>query len=111
MAGAVAGVLPAFADEDENEEEDLAVNRADDGRGGEESEGTGSSGGVERESESGEREGGEEFEDDDSEGAALGSGLSGLVLYGVIAAVVGTISYTAYKIFAGRKKASVPARP
>ena len=61
LAGAVAGVLPAFADEDD-------------------------------------------------ESAAIG-GLSGLILYGVIAAVLGTIGYTAYKVFAGRKKGSVPARP
>ena len=42
-------------------------------------------------------------EDDDERGAV--EGLSGLVLYGVIAAVVGTIGYTGYKIFANRKKA------
>lgn len=47
-------------------------------------------------------------EDDDSAGVG---GLSGLILFGVIAAVIGTVGYTAYKIFVSRKKGSVSTRP
>lgn len=82
LAGAGTRVMSAFAAGDEDRVEDRATNRADQGR--------------------------EDGEDDNS--AAIG-GLSGLILYGAIAAVLGTIGYTAYKIFAGRKKGSVPARP
>lgn len=77
LAGTVAAVVPAFAEEN-------------------------------GEREAGEREQGESG--DDSEGGAI-DGVSGLVLYGVIAAVLGTIGYTAYKIFAGRKKTTVSTRP
>lgn len=85
LAGVFAGVVPAFAD-DEDEGEDGALERAGEGR---------------------EVEG----EDSEEDGAsAIGSGLPGMILYGVIAAVVGTIGYTAYKIFTSRKKASVPTR-
>lgn len=79
FAGAIAGVLPAFAEEDKVE--NGTANRADEGREG----------------------GGE-----DDHSSPIG-GISGLILYGVIAAVLGTIGYTAYKIFVGRKKSSVPA--
>jgi hypothetical protein len=88
---AVVGIRPAYAEEDEKR-------------------GEGTSGTVETGREN--TIGGGEFgdDDDDSERASIGGGLSGLILYGVIAAVVGTIGYTAYKIFVSRKKTSVQAR-
>ena len=88
LMGAVAGVAPVFADEDGDDEEEAR------GRDREES-----SIGLAGESDEDESE----EEDDDERGEV--EGLSGLVLYGVIAAVVGTIGYTGYKIFANRKKA------
>jgi hypothetical protein len=88
LAGAITGIAPAFADEDDDEE-----------NGEEERDREGSSIGLE-----GENDGDESEDEDDDERGAVG-GLSGLVLYGVIAAVVGTIGYTGYKIFVSRKKA------
>ena len=88
LVGPITGVPPLFADQDSDGEEEA----------GERDRGESSIGlageGDEDESEE---------EDDDERGAV--EGLSGLVLYGVIAAVVGTIGYTGYKIFANRKKA------
>ncbi|MEO9294319.1 MAG: hypothetical protein ABI347_01820 [Nitrososphaera sp.] len=82
LAGAaVAGAMPVFADDDKDEDNGAR-------------EGSSSSSSLEREGDHG---------DDDERGGV--GGLSGLILYGVIAAVVGTIGYTAYKIFVARKKA------
>lgn len=103
LAGAVAGtggagkgLAKAFA-EDGGENNEVGREGA--------AAAAGNEGNGEREG-AGEREGGGE----ESEGAAIGGGLSGLILYGVIAAVVGTIGYTAYKIFASRRRSSVQAR-
>ena len=81
LAGAVAGVVPAFADDDDEDEDN----------------------GAREGSSSSDREGDRDDDDDDERGGV--GGFSGLMLYGVIAAVVGTIGYTAYKIFVARKKA------
>lgn len=110
--------MPAFADKEEEAGEREGV--SDNGRGaaaaGRESALAGasiigSSSGGERGEEFG---AGEEENEDSEEGASVGGGLLGLILYGVIAAVIGTIGYTAYKIFiVSRKKApssSVPSR-
>ena len=83
LAGTAIGVAaPVFAEESD------AKNKGEDDSASE-----GSSQGLTGEQE----EGGEN-------GAGVG-GLSGLILYAVIAAVVGTIAYTGYKIFASRKRA------
>ena len=88
LVGAITGVAPVFADEDSDGEEEA----------GERDRGESSIGLA------GEGDENESEEEDDDERGAVG-GLSGLVLYGVIAAVVGTIAYTGYKTFANRKKA------
>lgn len=93
LAGAVAGVAPVFADENDDDNEETGERNREE-----------SSIGLADES------GGDEFEDEDDDEQGGVGGLSGLILYGVIAAVVGTIGYTGYKIFAGRKKA-VKANP
>lgn len=78
LAGVAAAVAPAFAEDDEENE-----------RGGAFGLGAGEE---------------ERGESDDDSGSSVG-GLSGLILYGVIAAVLGTIAYTGYKVFVSRKKA------
>lgn len=128
LAGAVAAAgagwnaIPAFADDGEDDNNNSNDGNEREGGDGAASANEAAAAEGERGENVGDRERGEgagageresegEFgEDDDSEGAALGGGLSGLILYGVIAAVVGTIGYTAYRIFAGRKRSSVPAR-
>jgi len=68
--------LPVFADEDDDDDERIGL---------------------------GEREDDEREDDDDDERIGLGTGVSDMVLYVTIAAIVGTIGYTGFRIISAKR--------